>query len=439
MDTIFAQSSAPGKAGVSVFRISGHNALEASQRLTGACVLTHRTFYLKSIYSGSELIDNAMVVYFQAPHSFTGEDVVEIHVHGSLAIGNMLTEALLATRLLRIATPGEFAKRAFLNNKMDLTRAEGLADLIDAETAMQHKQAIRQMSGELEKLYDSWRKELLSIISLLEAYIDFPEEEIPSTVLDEVRVKLSELTRLLATHVDDNRRGERLRNGLKLAIVGKPNVGKSSLLNFLARREVAIVSHVAGTTRDVIETHLDIGGYPIILTDTAGIRKHTEDIIEREGIKRAMEQIKVADIKILMIDASAADDDLKNYDFIDDSTIVVFNKIDLRHVDHRKYCEYEVVPVSIKSGVGLDNLLKVIEHKASDISRPSDGPSITRIRHRQCAMDGLQALTNCNIHGDLVLATEDIRIAMRSLEMMTGKICVDEILGEIFANFCIGK
>jgi tRNA modification GTPase len=433
MDTIFAQSSAKGKAGVAVFRISGPNALLAMQSLADLSDIKPRVFHLKTLKSGNDIIDNAMVVYFKAPSSFTGEDVIEIHTHGSVAIAALLTKTLLNSGMIRIAEAGEFAKRAFINGKMDLTSAEGLADLIEAETIWQHKQAMRQMSGELEKLYSSFRTQLLGIISFLEAYIDFPDESIPSTILMDVESKIQNLALKLQQHLSDNRRGERLRNGLQLTILGAPNVGKSSLLNFLAQREVAIVSDIAGTTRDVIETHIDIGGYPIILADTAGIRQNTEDIIEKEGIKRALALAKYSDIKIIMFDTSTTYNEWQ--DLVDDDTILVMNKIDLASCDITK----NLLPISIKSGVGLDQLLQEIELRASNISCPRETPSITRARHRAYIERGLAALRRCDVRDDLVLATEDVRIAVRALETITGSIEVDEVLGEIFSNFCIGK
>lgn len=467
MDTIFAQSSAPGKSGVTVFRISGRNALKTAGYLTDVKNITPRKIYLKTLAGiNNTIIDHAMMVYFKAPHSFTGEDVIELYTHGSIAIAKLLTENVLSSGFTRIAEPGEFARRAFLNGKMDLTSAEGLADLIESETLMQHKQALKQMGGELEKLYSHFRAELLKIISLLEAFIDFPEEEIPTEILSTVNNTISNLKNNINTHLNDQRRGERLRNGLILTILGAPNVGKSSLLNFLARREVAIVSNIAGTTRDIIETHLDIGGYPIILSDTAGLRQNSTDIIEQEGMKRALNSAKTADIKIIMFDINnikTPDQELVN--LIDENTIVLINKVDLENTtaegNHRSSQTNETqyksnadqgssacqaisdtplpIYISIKQNLGLDQLLQEIEKKASLIARPLETPGITRERHRKYLNEALKALTQCNIKEDLVLATEDIRIAIRHLSTLTGKIEVEEILGEIFSKFCIGK
>lgn len=452
MDSIFAQSSARGKAGVAVFRISGPNSLEILRKLSmNPAIPVDRAAALRKIFSKKEeLIDHAMVIYFKGPNSFTGEDVVEIHTHGSIAVIKILTDTLLDTGLVRLAEPGEFARRAFMNGKMDLTRAEGLADLIESETIMQHKQALRQMSGELEALYSGWRAKLLGIISLLEAFIDFPEEEIPENILKDVEENIASLKFEFSRHLNDNRKGERLRNGLMLTILGAPNVGKSSLLNFLAKREVSIVSNMAGTTRDVIESHLDIGGYPIIISDTAGLRQGSSDVIENEGIKRALKAAEITDIKIIMLDAenmSDTDPDILN--LIDMNTILLINKIDLNFdiieqftdsvLFKAKTLDIPMLFVSIKEKIGLEDILLSLENVASKIAMPQESPSITRSRHRYDLTNALDALKQCNIRGDIVLATEDIRMAIRYMSILTGKIEVDEILGEIFSKFCIGK
>jgi tRNA modification GTPase len=286
MDTIFAQSTAKGKAGVAIIRVSGPKSIDIIYNLTQRKVFDPNKMYVCDLSHAGLIIDKAMAVYFKAPNSFTGEDIVEFHVHGSIAIVRILTEILLKMDI-RIAEPGEFSKRAFLNGKIDLTAAEGLADLIDSETSAQHRQAIRHMSGELEMLCESWREMLVKSMSLIEAYIDFPEEDIPESVMVSTQNLIEKLKFSLEEKLNDKRRGERLRSGITMAVLGEPNVGKSSLMNFLSQRDVSIVSDIAGTTRDVIETHLDIGGYPIILIDTAGIREVTEDLIEREGMNRA--------------------------------------------------------------------------------------------------------------------------------------------------------
>ncbi|WP_341754593.1 tRNA uridine-5-carboxymethylaminomethyl(34) synthesis GTPase MnmE [Candidatus Tisiphia endosymbiont of Dioctria rufipes] len=480
METIFAQSSKPGKAGVAIFRISGSKSLFALKHLlkNNNIEFVPRIMYCKKLINpkNQELIDDAVVAYFQAPASFTGEDVVEIYTHGSIAIAVMLSEALLTIDGLRIAEPGEFTRRAFLNGKFDLTAAEGITDLIEAETVWQHRQAVKQVGGELEELYNGWRQTLLTIIGLLEAYIDFPDEDIPQEILNRVVTISADLKYAIIKHLNDNRRGELLRTGIKLTILGTPNVGKSSLLNFLMQRDVAIVSNIEGTTRDIIEGHLDIGGYPIILQDTAGIRS-SNDLIELEGIKRAIESAKMADIKIIMLDAIKLSNSPLYFeemadiiDLIDDNTIMLVNKIDLldKSLGHCHPCESRdldsrlrgndiegnrndivedrllllnknYLKISIKEKIGLDILLKEIENIAHNIAGLTESPHITRQRQRACIEKAMEYLENFNIENDLVLATEDVRMAIRSLSNVTGKISVEEVLGEIFSNFCIGK
>ena len=445
MNSIFAQCTAPGKAGVAVFRLSGPESLMALEQLIAQKVdkLEPRKLYFRKIYNPKtkEQIDEAMVVYFIGESSFTGETSVEIHTHGSLAVIKQMNQILSSINGLRLAEPGEFAKRSFINGKMDLTAAEGLADLIDAETELQRKQAIRQLGGGLERIYDAWRQELLSLISLLEAYIDFPDEDIPDETLKQVATKIDNLITEIKSHLNDNNRGELLRDGLKLAIIGKPNVGKSSLLNFLMKREVAIVSDIAGTTRDVLEGHLDIGGYPIILQDTAGIHTETKDLIEQKGIEKAKQVFQNSDIKIIIYDAT--ENSHKNDDFadlVDENTIVLLNKIDLskskiaNDLDKRGS-----LSISVKQNIGLDKLVDRIIEVAENIAKPSDTPQITRARHRSQLDQAITYLTNFSLDDDLVLVTEDIRMTIRSLSNITGKVSVDEILGEIFSNFCIGK
>jgi tRNA modification GTPase len=446
MNTIFAQASAQGKAGVSVFRISGLNALRVLEtlgfvkmmlNLNRVKCISRRSITLKN----NQQIDDVLVVFFKGKASFTGEDSVEIYTHGSIAVIKMMHEVLASLEDVRMAEPGEFAKRAFLNGKMDLTAAEGLADLIDAETELQHSQAIKQLGGGLEEIYERWRGELLKVISLIEAYIDFPDEDIPEETMNEVKNLIGQITNEIKVHLDDNHRGERLRSGIKLAIIGRPNVGKSSLLNYLMKREIAIVSNIAGTTRDVIEGHLDIGGYPFILQDTAGIHDHTEDIIEQEGIIRARSIAKNSNIKIIIYDANRIDEDKEYFEEIaDDNTLIVFNKMDLTNgIVPKTIHELSPIPVSIKNQQGLDEIMTGIIAIAHKIARPSTSPQITRARHRSELQKALEYMSSFSLNDDLVLAAEDLRMTSRALSSITGKITVDEILGEIFSNFCIGK
>lgn len=445
MNTIFAQCSAHGKAGVAVFRLSGPKTIMALEQLLGTGIdqLEPRKLYFRNIYDpqSKQQIDESMVVFFRGNASFTGEDSAEIHTHGSLAVIKLLNEALTRLPDLRLAEPGEFARRAFLNGKMDLTAAEGLADLLDSETEFQHKQAIKQLGGGLEKIYDKWRTQLLDLISLLEAYIDFPDEDIPEETLQQVDDLIQKLIQEIKEHLNDNNRGERLRNGLKLTISGKPNVGKSSLLNYLMHRDAAIVSSIAGTTRDIIETHIDIAGYPIILQDTAGIHEKTTDIIEQEGIKRTKKALQNSDIKIVIYDASSPFTNPDYFsDIIDDNTIILLNKIDLCKTKTPNQIHGKTpIKVSIKNQIGLKNILNQIVLISDKIAKPAEASQITRARHRIQLEKALEYLSNFSLDNDLVLVTEDIRMTIRAISNITGKITVDEILGEIFSNFCIGK
>ncbi len=443
MNTIFAQCSAHGKAGVSVFRISGNNAHNALQQLIKSDVtkLKPRNLYYKKIYDKKNnlVIDEAMVVFFEKNSSFTGEESVELYTHGSLAVIKLINETLISFDDLRIAEAGEFARRAFLNGKLDLTAAEGLADLIDAETFMQHKQAINQLGGSLQKIYDKWRAQLLELIGLIEAYIDFPDEDIPESTAMDVNRLVQKLISEIRMHLDDDNRGERLRNGIKLAIIGRPNVGKSSLLNYLMQREIAIVSDIAGTTRDVIEGHIDIGGFPIILQDTAGIRDHTQDVIEQEGIRRALQAAQNSDIKIIIMDASKNENINEFVDLIDDNSIIIINKIDMVIQTPINMNQLNVINISIKKEFNMDLLMSKIEEIAKKIASPSESPQITRARHRAQLEKAIEYMSVFSLQEDLVLAAEDLRMTMRSISNITGQITVDEILGEIFSNFCIGK
>lgn len=434
IETIFALSSARGKAGVSVFRLSGPRSLD----IVKAFAYSHfdPTPKLLSLVKlvdpvSKEEIDDAMVVYFKSPASFTGEDVVEIHTHGSIAVKNLLTEAILKRDDVRYANAGEFTKRAVLNGKMDLTSAEGLIDLINSETSLQQKQALNQMRGALHEETEKWRSELVTIMSLVEAFIDFPDEEIPVDVLSEAQEKVSRIQKTLSQYINDKRKGERLRSGLKLTIYGKPNVGKSSLLNFLSKREVAIVSEISGTTRDIIETHLDIGGYPIILTDTAGIHNDTVDIVEIEGIKRAKQAIEEADIKIHMQDSR----EFSAVDKLEADTIYTINMSDLKYVSTNS----DYINISVKKRLGLEVLLDEISKKAESLAGRGEGAVIANNRQRVAVSKALEALNRFNLSGDLVLAAEDLRIASRQLAILIGKIDVEDVLGKVFSSFCIGK
>ncbi len=438
--TIFALATPAGKSGVAIIRISGPDALNCLQHISVTDTLQPRKAYLRNLINltTNQIIDKAVILIFPAPHSFTGEDIVELHIHGSRAVINILIKLLSNITNFRLANPGEFAKRAFLNGKMDLTSAEGLADLIEAETSVQQQQAMRQMQGELAKLYDYWKHSLIHVLALIEAYLDFPEDDIPEAVIEQVNNEVLSLKQAIANHLNDQHKGEILRRGIYVAILGAPNVGKSSLLNHLAKRDVAIVSNIAGTTRDVIEVNLDLAGYPVTIADTAGIRE-SQDIIEQEGISRALKKAADADIKIIIL--SADDSDSFNEEIssiIDQNTIIVLNKIDKEKTIKLPNLD-NLVEMSVNKNIGLDLLLNKLSSLIEKEFSPSVDPLITRERHRQYLNNCYEALCCFSLDNPLELACEDLRLAARALGQIVGIIDVETILDEIFINFCIGK
>lgn len=442
--TIFAPATPAGASGVAVFRLSGPHAKAALEALSGKPAPAPRMAALRRLVDSvsHETIDHALALFFPAPHSFTGEDVVELHTHGGRAVWQAVTEALSALPHLRLAEPGEFTRRAFLNGKMDLTAAEGIADLIHAETAAQRRQALRMVQGELERQYESYRQRLVRSMALVEAYIDFPDEDIPDSVTAELREEVRTLRDDLARHLADNRRGERIRDGLYAVILGPPNAGKSTLMNYLAKRDVSIVSQTAGTTRDVIEVHLALAGYPVIVADTAGLRESADDI-EAEGIRRALDRAAHADLKIAVFDAAdMPSPDATAMAQVDDETLIVINKTDTApdwKLPPQWQGRSDVHALSLHRGEGVDDLLKALENRISGLFFSETSPIITRTRHRR-------AIERCVAHLDAFLAGgpveligEELRLGVYAMASVTGRVDVDEILGEIFSSFCIGK
>lgn len=431
MKTIFGVATAQGRSGVAVIRISGDSALPATAQLGVRAPKPRQASLYKLVYK-NEVIDEALVLYFKGPNSFTGEDVIELQTHGSRAVIKRILEILGSMPNLRMAEPGEFSRRAFENGRMDLTEAEGLADLIDAETHNQHKQAMRQMQGELGKIYDQWRKEIIETLAFVEAYIDFPDEDLPEELVDRITTQIENLKSKIKEHLNDNRRGEKIREGIHVVILGAPNVGKSSLLNHLAQREAAIVSSTAGTTRDIIELQMEIGGYPVILADTAGLRE-TADEIESEGIRRALKRAEDADLKILMFEAGA-EPDTKTLSVMDDDALIVVNKTDVAKNTHKN-----AIDISLKKNQGLERLLEMLQEKIAQKFSISESPLITRARHREALEKALAALESFSLEKPIELAGEDLRYAATQIGRITGKIDVDDILDVIFSSFCIGK
>jgi tRNA modification GTPase len=433
--TIFALASGSMRAGVAVLRVSGPQARATVRALCGHDDITPRQAALRKLADpkSKKTIDRALVLFFQGPASFTGEDTVEYHVHGGRAVIEGLLAALGNIADCRLAEPGEFTRRAFENGKMDLTEAEAVADLIAAETEAQRMQALGQLEGGLSRLYQGWTERLSGYLAHQEADIEFPEDDMPQGVSVALTGGLKALHAEISAHLDDNRRGEILRDGLRIAIVGAPNAGKSSLLNALARRDAAIVSDEAGTTRDVIEVHLDLGGYPAIVADTAGLRE-TGHRIEAEGIRRAQETARRADIRIALFDAGKPQD-AETRALVDENTIVVFNKSDL----HGKaagsgFC------ISAMTGDGMQELLGALSKKAAAlVGAQGDMPALTRARHRAALEEARDAIGKGLAAGLPELAAEDMRIALRALGRITGRVHVEELLDKIFRDFCIGK
>ena len=439
--TIFAPSTAAGRAGIAVVRVSGPRAGAALAALAGDVPPARRASRrrLRSPESG-ELIDDALVLWFPAPASFTGEDVAEFHLHGGRAVIAAALEALAVLPGLRPAEPGEFTRRAFDNGRLDLTAVEGLADLVAAETEAQRRQAVRQLDGALGRLYDGWRSTLVRALAHVEAAIDFPEEGLPESIVSDVHINIKGVLKEITQHLDDGRRGERLREGVFVAIVGAPNVGKSSLLNRLAKRDAAIVSHIAGTTRDVIEVHMDFGGYPAVLADTAGLRESADEI-ESEGVRRALARAANADLKVAVFDATVWPEiDDGTLAVVDRDTLVVANKIDLRPLPEGERCDGRPLwPLSCLNGTGFESFLAGLEAEIARRLQPGNAPALTRVRHRAALNDCAAALRRFLEGLAPELAAEDLRLATRALGRITGRVDVEDLLDVIFSEFCVGK
>lgn len=434
MDTIFALSTGSSRSAIAVVRVSGPKAIEAFTALTGSASFTPRLAGIHSLIdpSSAKTIDfQALATVFPAPASYTGEDIVEYSIHGGRAVIDGLLGALAAMTGFRMAEPGEFTKRAFTNGKMDLTEAEAIADLIEAETEAQRLQSISQAQGALMRLYHGWADSLTKTLAHQEADIEFPEDDMPEGVAEKLTPEIKRLLSEIREHLDDNRRGERLREGIRIAVIGAPNAGKSSLVNALARRDVAIVSDEAGTTRDVIEVHLDLGGYPVILSDTAGLRI-SDNKIETEGIRRAENTARDADITLALFDGTAKEQDEDTQKLIGENTITVFTKADIKKAP-------EGICISSKTGEGIDALLKALTKKTAGLMQSRPGPALTRERHRSALVATVDALERCLEASQPELAAEDLRLALRALGGITGRVHVEDLLDRIFRDFCIGK
>jgi len=442
--TIYALSTGPGISGIAVIRVSGKNTAEVVKKITGDELpnpreATRRKF---NYINTNELIDEGVLLWFPGPNSYTGEDLAEFHVHGSRAVINALHSTISKIENCRLAEPGEFTKRAFQNGKINLIEAESIADLISSETEIQRKQALKIMSGKSSDQFNSWREKLLKILSHIEAKIDFPDEDLPKDILTNIQKTSDQVSSEIQRTLNDQKVGERIREGFKIAIIGPSNAGKSSLLNYLSKRDAAIVSEIAGTTRDVIETHLNFDGYPVVVSDTAGIRD-SKDEIEKKGIKIALNRAEDADLKLVIVSAKNVDFTKVLKDLLAKNAILVVNKSDLiKGKLNSKFKKYKHVLISIKKDLNLNKLISKIKSKLKNQFISTENILITRERHRQ-------NLKNCVYHlqkfqekkstKDFDKAAEDLRLATRHLGMIVGKVDVEELLGSIFSDFCIGK
>ena len=442
--TIYALSTGPGVSGVAIIRISGPGASKAIKLLTKKDLPPPRIASLRKIndINTFEFIDEGIIIWFPGPQSYTGEDMAEIHIHGGKAIVLTLQNELSKIENFRLAEPGEFTKIAFQNGKINLLKAEGIADLISAETEIQRLQAVKIMKGKSAEKFNILRDKLLKILSFVEAKIDFPEEDLPDENIQQIKRDSTEVLNKIKKILDDQKIGEIIREGFKIAIVGPTNAGKSSLLNNLSNRDVAIVSEIAGTTRDVIETHLNMDGYPVIISDTAGIR-NSKDEIEKKGIKLSLDRAENADLKLVVVDVKSIDLSGFLNDLLKDNAILVVNKSDLikgelppevKKLDH--------VLISLKENQNLDKLISKIKERLKTKFIVNEDILITRERHRQhliqCS-DNLKNFIEKNDKKDFDKGAEDLRLATRHLGMIVGKVDVEEILGSIFNDFCIGK
>jgi len=442
--TIYALSTGPGISGIAIIRVSGKNTAEVVRMITGSKLPKPRVATLSKFNKngGKKLIDEGVIIWFPGPKSYTGDDLAEFHIHGSRAVINAMHMTMAKIKNCRLAEPGEFTKRAFQNGRINLLKAESIADLIASETEIQRKQALKIMSGKTSDKFNSWREKLLKILSHIEAKIDFPDEDLPKNIFLNIKKTSNKVLKDIKKSLDDQRVGERIREGFKIAIVGPPNSGKSSLLNYLSKRDVAIVSETAGTTRDVIETHLNLDGYPVIVSDTAGIR-NSKNEIEKKGIKIALNRAEDADLKLVIATPKSGVFSGVLKDLLRNNAILVINKSDLlKGKLKNNFKKYDHVLISIKKDLNLNKLIFKLKSKLKKKFITSEDILITRERHRQnlinCAHH-LEKFKKQNSDKDFDKAAEDLRLASRHLGMIVGKVDVEELLGSIFNDFCIGK
>jgi tRNA modification GTPase len=439
-DTIFAIASGAGRAAIAVMRISGPHSATLLRALAGRLPPPRRASLRRLRDAGREELDQVLVLWLPAPASYTGQDSAELHLHGGRAVIDGVADALVALGA-RPAEPGEFTRRAFLNGRMDLIEAEAVGDLVEAETSAQRTQALRQLDGALGEIYRDWAERLRVLLAQQEALIDFPDEDLPPETEALAVAGLAALTQRIAAHLDDGRRGERLREGLVFAITGPPNVGKSSLVNALAERDVAIVAETPGTTRDALEARVVLGGVPVTLVDTAGLRE-TPDAIEAEGVRRARARAAAADLVIVV--QQAANGDTTSPPPLEGGgvgaaipttpTLLLTNKIDLGGS-----VPPGAIGVSVRTGAGMDSLRARLAAEARALTDTAGPPPLTRARHRAALQEAAASLARATIADLPELRAEDLRLALRALGRITGQVGVEDLLDTIFRHFCIGK
>jgi len=439
---IYALSSGRGPSGIAIIRVSGINVLEISKKITNENDIKSKSINLCKFYDPTDqsIIDEGLLLWFPKPSSFTGDNLAEFHIHGSNAVINKFLHVLSKVDNCRLAEPGEFTKIAFQNNKIDLLEAESIGDLIHSETELQRQQAINVVQGNTSNYYNDVREKLIKALAFIEAKIDFAEDDLPETVLHEVHLSIKTIHQDIKKILEDNKIGEKIRDGFRVSIIGEVNAGKSSLLNLLSKREVAIVSEEEGTTRDVIEIFLNIDGYPVILSDTAGIRD-TKNDIEKKGISLALQKSKNADLNIIMFDNSSKKINKQITNLLNENSIVLLNKSDINDHQIHKF-DVDTILVSVKDNKNINVLIKKIKEKLSKKLTLNHNILITRERHRvnlnKCLKE-IDKFLMKDQNKDIELAAEDLRMATRHLGSLVGKIDVEDILGSIFKDFCIGK
>lgn len=440
---IYALSSGRGPSGIAIIRLSGRDALKISELISNKKNLKHKEVNFSKFYnpSNNTLIDEGLLLSFPSPNSFTGDNLVEFHIHGSNAVITYFLRVLSEQDNCRLAEPGEFTKIAFQNNKIDLIEAESIGDLIHSETELQRQQAVNLVQGNASNYYNNLREKLIKSLAYMEAKIDFAEDDLPESVLNQVKQSIQEVHSDIRKILEDDKIGEKIREGFKVSIIGEVNAGKSSLLNLLSKRDVAIVSDEEGTTRDVIEVYLNIDGYPVILADTAGIR-NSKNKIEETGIALAIKKSEGSDLNLIMIDNSSKNIDPKVINLINKNSIVVLNKSDISKKNNHNFGESEIVLISVKNNININQLITIIKEKLSKKFITSNGALVTRERHRNKLNSCLSEIENFlqkDQNKDIEIAAEDLRLATRHLGAIVGRVDVEEILGSIFKDFCIGK